>query len=88
MDTGELDFEALCGDLGELSCKNDKRKTLVSKGSAQEHVQTTLMATMLIEAMRADPVSPALKSGARNKPTSPVFKKPSKARAKDDDEED
>ena len=39
VDTDELNFEALCDDLGELSCKKKKRKTMASKGSTEEHVQ-------------------------------------------------
>ena len=83
VDTDELDLEALCDDLDEWSCKKKKRKTMASKGGAQEHVQTTLMASMLTEVLSADPVSPALKSGIKKKPTSPMFKKPSKAKQED-----
>ena len=57
---------------------------MVSKGSTEEHVQTIVMAYMLIEAMSADPVSLALKSGVRREPASPMFKKPSKAEEEDD----
>ena len=56
---------------------------MVSKGGTQEHVQTPLMASMLIEALSADPVSLALKSGVRHKPASPMFKKPSRAEEED-----
>ena len=83
VDTGKLDFEALCDDLDEWSCKQTKRKTMVSNGGTQEHVQTTLTATMLIEALSADPVSLALKSGVRKKPASPMLKKPSRAEEED-----
>jgi hypothetical protein len=60
VDTDELNFEVLWDDLGEWPCKKTKRKTMVSKGGTQEHVQTTLVATMLIEALSASPVPPAL----------------------------
>ena len=56
---------------------------MVSNGATQEHVQTTMMASMLIEALNADPVSPALKSGIKRKPTSPMVKKSSKAEKED-----
>ena len=83
IDIDELNFEALCDDLGEWPCNNKKRKTMVSKGGTQEHVQATLMATMLIEASSADPVSLALKSGVRKKSASPMFKQPSRAEEED-----
>ena len=42
-----------------------------------------MTASMLIEALSADPVSPALKSELRKKPTSPMFKKPNMAEEED-----
>ena len=57
-------------------------------------MQTTMMASMLMEALSADPVSLAFKMGVRKKPASPMFKKPSKAEeedtegTKEDEEED
>ena len=56
---------------------------MVSKESTQEHVQTTLMATMLIEALSADPMPPALKSGVKKKPTSPMFNQPNRPEEED-----
>ena len=93
VDTAESNFEALCDDLGEWPCKKTKRKTMVLKGGTQEHVQATLRASMLVEALSADPVSPAQTSGVKKKPTSPMFKKPSKAerrrnRGKEEKEEE
>ena len=46
-------------------------------------MQTTVIASMLIEPLSADPVSLALKSGVRKKPASPMFKKPNKAGEED-----
>ena len=66
--------------------QEEKRNTIVSKGGTQEHVQATMMASMLIEAVSADPVSLALKSRVRRKPASPMFKKPSKAEEEEDKE--
>ena len=83
VDIDELDFDEFCDELEEISCKKTKTKTMASKGSTKEHVQTTLMASTLIEALSADPVSIALKSGVRRKPASPMFKKPSKAEEED-----
>ena len=82
VDTDELDFDAFCDELDEGSCKKKERKTMASKGSTEEHVQTTL-ASILIEALSADPVSPALKSGVRRKPASPMLKQPSMAEEED-----
>ena len=42
-----------------------------------------MIAIVLIEALSADPMSSALKSGVRKKPASPMFKKPSKAEEED-----
>ena len=56
---------------------------MVSEGGMQMHVQTILRATMRIEALSADPVSPALKTGLKKKPASPMFKKPSRAEEED-----
>ena len=83
VDTDELDFDAFCDELAERLCNSKKRKTMASKGSTEEHVQTTLMAPILIEALSADPVSPALKSGVKRKPTSPIFKQTNKAEEED-----
>ena len=49
------------------------------------HVQAALNATVIIEALSADPVSPALKQGVRRKPTSPMFKTPNKAEEEEED---
>ena len=78
-----MNFDALCDDMGEWPCKKTKRKTMVSKEGTQVNVQAALRATMLIEALSADPVSLALKSGVRKKPASPMVKKPSRAEEED-----
>ena len=57
-------------------------KTMASKGSTEERAQTTLMASTLIEALSADPVSPSLKSRVKRKPSSPMFKKPAGQRTR------
>ena len=83
VDIDELNFKALSDDLGEWPCKKKKKTTMVSKEGTQVHAQATLRATMLIEALSADPVSPALKSGVRKKPASPMVKKPCRAEEED-----
>jgi hypothetical protein len=85
VDTDELSFNSFCADLGEWPSKRKKRKTMASKGGTGDQVdlQATLNATALIQALSADPVSPALKQGIRKKPASPVFKKPSRAEEED-----
>jgi hypothetical protein len=69
-----------------MAVHEDNRQTIVSKEGIQVNAQATLRATMLIEALSADPVSLALKSGVRKKPASPMFKKPSKAEEEVDTE--
>ena len=83
VDTVELDFDEICDELDEISCKNKHTKAMASKGSTEEHVPAPLLASTLIEALSADPVSPALKSGVMKKTTSPVCKKSNKAKEED-----
>ena len=53
MDTDEMDFQALCDDLGNGQRKKKKRRTLAKEGGIEVHVQATLKASLLIEAMSA-----------------------------------
>ena len=85
MDTDELDFQAQCDDLGKGQRKRKKRRTLAKEGGVEVHVEATMKASLLIEAMSADPVSPALKT-AMKRPAGAVFKKP--ARPQEEDSED
>jgi len=62
VDTDEMDFQALCDDLGNGHRKKKKRRTLAKERGIEVHVQATLKASLLVEALSADPVSPALKT--------------------------
>ncbi len=73
VDTDELDFEALCDDLDEWSCKKTNEDNGFRMEALKSVCKTTMMASMLIEALSADPVSPALKSGVKKKPRIPMF---------------
>jgi len=53
VDTDEMDFQALCDDLGNGQRKKKKRRTLAKEGGIEVHVQATLKASLLIEAMSA-----------------------------------
>jgi hypothetical protein len=85
VDTDEMDFQALCDDLGNGQRQKKKRRTLAKEGGIEVHVQATLKASLLIEAMSADPVSPALKTTMK-RPAGAVFKKPAKAQEEDYDD--
>ncbi len=41
VDTDELNFKALCDDLGDWPCKRKQRNTMVSKDCMQVHAQAT-----------------------------------------------
>ena len=71
--------------MGKGQRKRKKRRTLAKEGGVEVHVEATLKASLLIQAMSAGPVSPALKT-AMKRPAGAMFKKP--ARPQEEDSED